>query len=295
MKTKCMISKQNVRIRLAPRTLRNSKKTGFTLIELLVVIAIIALLLAVLVPALRIAKEKGGLAVCLHNARQLSMAWFAYQGENKGVMVRPGTAEGCWVREPLGPDGKEWKGAVTEKEEKRGIEAGTLFPYTNAPDAYHCPVDTKRKRISNNTKIFRTYSLSEAVGGKIKKYHEIKLPGVYYNFIEEADCREYNIGSWSFKTPTTAAALGEEDQGWRWQDPMAVNHGKSGVLGFCDGHAECHIWVDPWTKERIVLYQEIGNGMGYGDFDLKYFIGSRVKFNDLNDMGKGWADRSFSR
>ncbi|GAJ23796.1 unnamed protein product, partial [marine sediment metagenome] len=51
---------------------------GFTLVELLVVIAIIALLMAILMPALNRAKEQGKRAVCLSNLRQLTLAWIMY-------------------------------------------------------------------------------------------------------------------------------------------------------------------------------------------------------------------------
>jgi prepilin-type N-terminal cleavage/methylation domain-containing protein/prepilin-type processing-associated H-X9-DG protein len=53
-------------------------KKGFTLIELLVVIAIIALMLSVLVPALKAVKERGKRAVCMNNLRQMNMAYFMY-------------------------------------------------------------------------------------------------------------------------------------------------------------------------------------------------------------------------
>ena len=54
------------------------KQHGFTLIELLVVIAIIALLMAILLPALKAAREQGKRAVCLNNLRQLTLAWIMY-------------------------------------------------------------------------------------------------------------------------------------------------------------------------------------------------------------------------
>jgi prepilin-type N-terminal cleavage/methylation domain-containing protein len=53
-------------------------RRGFTLIELLVVIAIIAVLMAILLPALNRVKEQGKRAVCLSNLRQLTMAWIMY-------------------------------------------------------------------------------------------------------------------------------------------------------------------------------------------------------------------------
>ena len=57
------------------------KTKAFTLIELLVVIAIIALLMAVLMPALSRAREQGKRAVCLNNVKQLTFAWIMYADE----------------------------------------------------------------------------------------------------------------------------------------------------------------------------------------------------------------------
>jgi len=54
------------------------RPAGFTLIELLVVIAIMALLLAIFLPALRLARERGRRAVCLSNLRQLTLAWMMW-------------------------------------------------------------------------------------------------------------------------------------------------------------------------------------------------------------------------
>ncbi len=66
---------------------------AFTLIELLVVIAVIALLMALLVPALRAAREQARRAVCLSNLRQLTTAWLLYAYENDGWLVT-GTSDG---------------------------------------------------------------------------------------------------------------------------------------------------------------------------------------------------------
>jgi len=77
---------------LAGRVRRNlSNGAGFTLIELLVVIAIIALLLALLIPALRSAREQGQRTVCLSNLKQLTLAWITYANEHDGKLV-PGSA-----------------------------------------------------------------------------------------------------------------------------------------------------------------------------------------------------------
>lgn len=63
------------------------RNRGFTLIELLVVIAIIAILMAVLMPALSRAREQGKRAVCLNNCKQLQFAWMMYADDNDGKMI----------------------------------------------------------------------------------------------------------------------------------------------------------------------------------------------------------------
>jgi prepilin-type N-terminal cleavage/methylation domain-containing protein/prepilin-type processing-associated H-X9-DG protein len=60
---------------------------GFTLVELLVVIAIIALLMAVLLPALNRAREQGKRVVCLNNLKQLTLAWMNYASANNDKLV----------------------------------------------------------------------------------------------------------------------------------------------------------------------------------------------------------------
>ena len=65
------------------------RKNAFTLIELLVVIAIIALLLSIVLPSLRLAKEAGKRMVCLNNERQLALSWTLYAGDNDEKFCSP--------------------------------------------------------------------------------------------------------------------------------------------------------------------------------------------------------------
>src|SRR5210317_1700537 len=64
-----------------------NKHGGFTLIELLVVIAIIAILMAILMPALNRVREQGKRMVCLGNLKQMGLAWIMYADENDGKLV----------------------------------------------------------------------------------------------------------------------------------------------------------------------------------------------------------------
>ena len=82
-----------------------NSKSGFTLIELLVVIAMIALLTAILIPALNIAKQQAGSAVCLSNEKQLVLAWMMYAENNDYILCGPmtgipGSPRYDWVGPP---------------------------------------------------------------------------------------------------------------------------------------------------------------------------------------------------
>ncbi|MHC4707329.1 MAG: type II secretion system protein, partial [Planctomycetota bacterium] len=115
-----------------------ARRDGFTLIELLVVIAIIAILLAILMPALNRVREQGKRAACLSNVKQLTLAWILYADDNDGKMASGNTSLGghnkdgdCWAY---------WPGRNASEEDRiDGIERGLLFPYCPNLNLYKCP------------------------------------------------------------------------------------------------------------------------------------------------------------
>ena len=124
------------------------KQYGFTLIELLVVIAIIALLLAIIIPALNIAKQQAGAAVCLSNQRQIMTAWVMYAGDNDSRLCGPDTEfPGDWVGQARTAANVVIGGGdtvgFTAEEEINGIRNGVLYPYYEAPKVLHCPTDKR--------------------------------------------------------------------------------------------------------------------------------------------------------
>jgi prepilin-type N-terminal cleavage/methylation domain-containing protein len=118
------------------------KGKGFTLIELLIVISIIALLIALIIPALRSARELGHRTVCLSNLRQLTLAWTAYATEYDGVLVKGETYK-TYRRGSRTLEG--WvSGAFLFPQQSRSElmanpNKGALWPWIKDIDVYRCP------------------------------------------------------------------------------------------------------------------------------------------------------------
>ncbi len=210
------------------------QRDAFTLIELLVVIAIIAILMAMLMPALNRAREQGKRAVCLNNAKTLVLAWLMYADENEGRIPRAAasdlssTVTDCWIRKPPGSLPTE----APEEEQLKALRVGVLFPYVNSVKVYRCPV-AKRSEM-------RTYSIVHPMNGGelnpgapiVRKTLDIKQPGMRIVFVD--DYGEDWDGAWAvhYNAP-------------KWWNPIPMRHGKGTVASHADGHAEFHSWTDP--------------------------------------------------
>lgn len=149
--------------------------SGFTLIELLVVIAIIAILAGMILPALSKAKQKGTMAACLANQKNLILGWTMYADDNeekksssRACYDRPGNLKDkqIWVFRPEDINGQPTPlDRITDQDRFRGFQAGALYPYINSLGAYHCPGDTRKKRRKAPRDCYRSYSMSYAFGG----------------------------------------------------------------------------------------------------------------------------------
>ncbi len=247
-----------------------SRFKGFTLIELLVVIAIIAILMAIILPALNAVKRKAATTVCLSNTKNLSLGWYVYMQDNDGRIMssedngveQNGNYVG-WIGVP-----RDWNGTllsntqtnppVTDQDEIRGIKVGLLYPYVKDPGAYHCPADNIRKSIYDRTGVFVSYGVPMCLYGvlnpsgalyrqQIRTFSEIRSPSTRYVFVESAETRNWNSSHhFAFGSPEYTGT-----NRWGWWGPMAINHGDSSVLGFCDGHSEVRKWRDRFTIERV--------------------------------------------
>lgn len=246
------------------------RKNGFTLIELLVVIAIIAMLLAMLMPSLNLAKRKGQSIVCAAHNRGLLVAWRLYAGDNEGKLVGGHTRDDdvSWVRPPLDTNSNPVSGSYTEEEELRGIRAGALYPYSLNKKLYRCPGD-KSKKLGGG---YRSVSITGPMNGegnhpsRVEKIADITTPDSKVVFIANYDPRGYNMGSWIMRAEKGKPELAE------WIDPVTIWHGDVSTMSFADGHAELYKWRDESTKKMAVSPTPFNWNIPAGDprNDLEY-------------------------
>jgi prepilin-type N-terminal cleavage/methylation domain-containing protein len=255
---------------------------GFTLIELLVVIAIIAILAALLLPALMTSKVKAQGIYCMNGHRQLGLAWRMYTEDSNDILVYASTSG--WADN--WPDQYAWSGAHMDWDPNNranwdpdyDMKKRPLWPYAKNQGIYKCPADRSVITVNGAARPrILTMSMNLYVGGfapmvgvdplpdgtdghwpfarnyqiypRLSKITGVSAPSSIFVFL---DMREDRVNWSNFMADMTGYSPYNPSAYAFTSDLPGMYHHRACGFSFADGHSELHKWLDPRTTPPLV-------------------------------------------
>jgi prepilin-type N-terminal cleavage/methylation domain-containing protein/prepilin-type processing-associated H-X9-DG protein len=240
---------------------------AFTLIELLVVIAIIAILAALLLPALKSAKDESLGIKCMSNMRQMALGWRMYAQDNREFIVlasgggpNPALNKYAWCQQE-----EDFTDSAYNYDPSVDITVGPLYPYINSYWVYRCPSDTSV--INHHGQLLprvRTVSMNfylggfggEGIGAQYPVYmkttdltpSQSRGPTDTWVFLDERqDCINWgNFATDMSGDQPNNPALYEFSE-----DMPGMYHNRSAGFAFADGHSTIQHWLDIRTTPPL--------------------------------------------